>query len=73
VTGGGLQLSQLERRLVKVLEQLDQQVAFLVTLAESQGMDPLTMQYPSGEPAMAPLLTAQAQVLAALAQLEAAP
>lgn len=64
---------EIAERLHRVVDQLDELVAFLVTLAESQNTDPMRMQYPSGEPALAPLLVAQAQALAALAQLEAAP
>jgi hypothetical protein len=69
---GNLRRHQLTDRLNRSVEELDQLMAFLVTLAETQGLDPMTMQYPDGQPAMAPLITAQAQALAALAQLEAA-
>lgn len=71
--GRDLTRAQLVDRLNGAVRQLDQLASFLVALAESQGTDPMRMQYPSGEPAMAPIVTAQAQVLAALAQLEAAP
>ena len=67
---GNLRRHQLADRLNRAAEELDQLMAFLVTLAESQGIDVMRMQYPSGEPAMAPLVTAQAQVLTALAMLE---
>ena len=70
---GNLHRHQLIDRLNGAVEELDRLMAFLVTLAETQQMDPMRMQYPSGEPAMAPLVCAQAQVLAALAQLQAAP
>lgn len=70
---GNLRRHQLIDRLNRAVEELDQLMAFLVALAESQTMDPMRMQYPSGEPAMAPLVVAQAQALAALAQLHAAP
>lgn len=69
---GNLARHQLVDRLNCAVEELDQLAAFLVTLASSQGIDPMRMQYPDGQPAMAPIVTAQAQVLAALAQLEAA-
>jgi hypothetical protein len=70
---GNLRRHQLTDRLNRAVEELDQLMAFLVTLAESQNMDPMRMQYPDGQPAMAPLVVAQAQALAALAQLQAAP
>jgi hypothetical protein len=59
--------------LEQVLDDLAQLVRFLRDVAQTQGIDPMRMQYPSGEPAMAPLVCAQAQALAALAQLQAAP
>lgn len=70
---GDLTRSRLVDRLNRAVEELDMLAGFLVTLAESQQIDPMRMQYPSGEPAMAPLVVAQAQALAALAFLEAAP
>lgn len=70
---GNLRRHQLVDRLNRAVEELDQLMAFLVTLAGSQGIDPMRMQYPDGQPAMAPLVVAQGQALAALAQLEAAP
>lgn len=70
---GNLRRHQLVDRLNRAVEELDQLMAFLVTLAGSQQIDPMRMQYPDGQPAMAPLVVAQAQALAALAQLEAAP
>jgi hypothetical protein len=69
---GNLARHQLVDRLNRAVEELDMLAAFLVTLAETQGLDPMKMQYPDGQPAMAPIVTAQAQVLAALAQLQAA-
>lgn len=66
---GNLRTHQVIDRLNRALEELDLLVAFLVTLAESTGQDPMKMQYPSGEPAMAALVIAQAQTLAALAHL----
>lgn len=68
---GNLHAHQLVDRLNRAVEELDLLAAFLVHLAESQNIDPMRMQYPDGQPAMAPIVTAQAQVLAALAQLEA--
>jgi hypothetical protein len=65
--------TELVARLQVAVDQLDQLMGFLVAAAAQGGMDPMRMQYPSGEPAMAPLVAAQAQALAALAQLEAAP
>lgn len=63
---------ELQARLMAVLDQLGRLEALLVHLAGTQGIDPMQMQYPSGEPAMAPLVTAEAQALAGLAQLQAA-
>jgi hypothetical protein len=70
---GNLRTHQLVDRLNRAVEELDQLMAFLVAAAEAGGMDPMTMQYPDGRPAMAELCVAQAQALAALAQLQAAP
>jgi hypothetical protein len=70
---GNLMRSQLVDRLNRAVEELDLLAAFLVSLAQSQGTDPMTMQYPDGQPAMVPIITAQAQALAALAQLTASP
>jgi hypothetical protein len=70
---GNLRRHQVVDRLNRSVEELDQLAAFLVTLAESQNIDPMRMQYTDGRPAMADLVVAQAQALAALAQLEAAP
>lgn len=70
---GNLRAHQLVDRLNRAVEELDQLMAFLVTLAETQGIDPMRMQYPDGRPAMAELVVAQGQALAALAQLQAAP
>lgn len=70
---GNLQRHQLVDELNRTLEQLQLLAGVLQTQAETLGCTVASLQYPSGELALAPIVTAQAQALAALTQLEHGP
>lgn len=65
--------TQLVDALNRTLDQLELLAALLHRQAETLGVPVQQLQYPSGELALAPITTAAAQALAALAMLEAAP
>jgi hypothetical protein len=63
----------LTARLEITLEQLDATVDAIERTAAAEGIDPYAMRWSDGSHALAPVLVAQAQVLAALVALDVAP
>jgi hypothetical protein len=70
---GNLNRQALVNRLNRAVEALDDMATHVAEMAVDQGIEPMRMQWASGEPALVAIVTAQANALAALAALELLP